>query len=178
MQEPLEQQILALIRQPSKREAGFRLLLRTYQERLYWHIRHLVISHEDANDVLQNVLIKVYRNIDKFEGKAKLYTWLYRIATNETITFLNKKKKRTISSLTQVTDNLIADDYFRGDEIQIKLQQAISQLPNKQRLVFSMRYFEEMTYQEISTILETSVGGLKASYHHAVKKIERFIREN
>lgn len=177
-----DQQILLLIQTPSKREEGFRLLLQQYQERLYWHIRRLVINHEDTNDILQNVLIKVYRCISTFEGKAQLYTWLYRIATNETITFLNKKNKKRTISLEQKTldlaNMLVADEYFNGENVQIKLQQAILYLPEKQKLVFSMRYFEEMPYQEISAILETSVGALKASYHHAVKKIERHIRND
>lgn len=174
-------QILSLVRDPTRVEEGFRLLLQTYQERLYWHIRRLVIQHDDANDVLQNVLIKVYRNIHAFQGKAQLYTWLYRIATNETLTFLNKKKRKSAISLEEEVGNLAntlkADEYFDGKEVQIKLQQAIIRLPEKQRLVFSMRYFEGLPYQEIAIILDTSVGGLKASYHHAVKKIEHFIKE-
>lgn len=181
MKETKDSQILLLIRTPSRNEEGFRLLLQQYQERLYWHIRRMVIEHEDANDVLQNVLIKIYRSIHSFEGKAQLYTWLYRIATNETITFLNKKKKKTIVSIEQeglnLANTLKADDYFDGAHIQIKLQQAIASLPEKQRLVFNMRYFEEMPYQEMAVILGTSVGALKASYHHAVKKIEHYIKE-
>lgn len=175
-------QILSLVRDPTRIEEGFRLLLQQYQERLYWHIRRLVIQHEDANDVLQNVLIKVYRNIHGFKGNAQLYTWLYRIATNETLTFLNKKNKKSTIPLEQAAMNLAntlkADNYFEGSAIQIKLQQAIFRLPEKQKLIFSLRYFEELPYQEISTILDTSVGALKASYHHAVKKITAFIKES
>ncbi len=174
-------QILSLVRDPTRIEEGFRLLLQQYQERLYWHIRRLVIQHDDANDVLQNVLIKVYRNIHNFKGQAQLYTWLYRIATNETLTFLKKKNKKSAISLEQeiinLADTLKADEYFDGSEVQLKLQQAILTLPEKQKLIFLMRYFEGLPYQEISTILDTSVGGLKASYHHAVKKIEMFIKE-
>ena len=181
MEESLDMQILSLVRDPTRMEEGFRLLLQEYQERLYWHIRRLVIQHDDANDVLQNVLIKVYRNIHHFEGKAQLYTWLYRIATNETLTFLNKKKKKSAISLdqeiTNLADTLKADDYFDGSAVQLKLQQAMLSLPEKQKLIFSMRYFEGLSYKEIATILETSVGGLKASYHHAVKKIEAFVKE-
>lgn len=182
MKESADTQILSLIQNPARREEGFRLLLQQYQERLYWHIRRLVLEHEDANDVLQNVLIKVYRNIQKFEGKAKLYTWLYRIATNESLTFLTKKKKKLSVSMegeaSILANNLTADEYFDGSQAQIKLQQALLRLPEKQKLVFSMRYFEGMSYEEISKILETSKGGLKASYHHAVKKIEQFIKDN
>jgi RNA polymerase sigma-70 factor (ECF subfamily) len=177
-----DHQILSFIRTPSKKEEGFRLLLQRYQERLYWHIRRLVLEHEDANDVLQNVFIKVYRNLHQFKGDAKLFTWLYRIATNETLTFLNKKKKKQTISLEQqlydLANTLEADTFFDGSEAQIKLQQAIFCLPEKQKMVFNMRYFEEMSYKEIAAILDTSVGGLKASYHHAVKKIEAYLRKN
>lgn len=151
-----------------------------YQERLYWHIRRMVIDHEDANDVLQNCFIKVYRSIQNFEGKSKLYTWLYRIATNEAITFLNQKKRRAASSIDEeessLSNQLEADAYFDGDELQQRLQNALEQLPEKQRLVFNLRYYDEMGYQEMSAVLGTSVGALKASYHHAVKKVEAFIR--
>lgn len=179
--ENIDDKILRLIKKPTTIDKGFKLLMDEYQERLYYHIRKMVIEHEDANDVLQNCLIKVYRNIQKFEGKSKLYTWLYRIATNETITFLNKKKRKATSSMdadeSNVLNTLQADQYFEGDQIEMNLQKALLKLPNKQRLVFNLRYFEEMSYQEISDILGTSVGGLKASYHHAVKKIENYFRE-
>lgn len=151
-----------------------------YQERLYRHIRRLVAGHEDTNDVLQNCFIKVFRNIDGFKGNSKLYTWLYRIATNESITFLKKKNRRMAASLDNGEHNLAnqleADPYFDGDETQRRLQEALRQLPEKQRIVFNLRYFEEMPYRDMSDILGTSTGGLKASYHHAVKKIEHYLR--
>ena len=155
--------------------------MQQYQERLYWHIRKMVVEHEDANDVIQNTLIKVFRSIHKFEGKSALYTWLYRIATNEAITFLNSRKKKATADLDDEEYNLgnrlEADEYFDGDEVQVQLQVAMKKLPEKQRLVFHLRYFEELPYQEISEVLETSVGALKASYHHAVKKIEAHFLE-
>ncbi|RPE00249.1 RNA polymerase sigma factor [Aureibaculum marinum] len=152
-----------------------------YKERLYWHIRKIVISHDDADDVLQNTFIKIYRNIDKFNAESKIYSWMYRIATNEAITFINKRAKSNnidISELqNKMIENLESDVYFDGNEIQLKLQKAIATLPQKQQLVFNMKYFDAMKYQDISEILETSVGALKASYHHAVKKIEKFLTE-
>lgn len=176
-----DKKILALIRKKPTAEKGFRLLMEKYQERLYHHIRKMVISHDDANDVLQNCLIKVFKNIDRFEGKSKLYTWLYRIATNEAITFINKKKRKGTTSIDQenhtLAHSLKADRYFDGDHLQRQLQVALQQLPEKQRMVFNLRYFEEMSYKEMSGVLDTSVGGLKASYHHAVKKIENYFRE-
>lgn len=172
--------ILSYLLNAQTAERGFSLLLDKYQQRLYWHIRRMVIHHEDANDVLQNCLIKVFRNIQKFEQKSKLYTWLYRIATNEAITFLNQKKRKIHTSLDEVESPMVhqleADPYFEGSQAQLQLQKAIATLPDKQKLVFQMRYFEEMSYQDMSDILETSVGALKASYHHAVKKIEHFVR--
>lgn len=175
-----DDQILSLCHEKTKIEQGFKLLMLAYQERLYWHIRRMVFEHEDANDVIQNTFIKVYKSIHKFEGKSKLYTWLYRIATNEAITFLNKKKKKSTASLDNEEYNLgnqlKADEYFDGDEIQRKLYEALDQLPEKQKAVFNLRYFEEMSYAEMSEILGTSVGGLKASYHHAVKKIEIYLK--
>ncbi|MEM9848274.1 MAG: RNA polymerase sigma factor [Bacteroidota bacterium] len=174
-----DEQILTLCHQNAQLERGFRLLMAKYQERLYWHVRRLVTEHEDANDVIQNAFLKAYKGIGRFEGKSKLYTWLYRIATNEAITFLNREKRRRTSSIDEqesdLANRLKADDYFDGDAAQIKLQQALATLPNKQKLVFNMRYFDEMSYKEISGVLDTSVGALKASYHHAVKKIERYL---
>ncbi|QCX41087.1 RNA polymerase sigma factor [Aureibaculum algae] len=150
-----------------------------YKERLYWHIRKIVISHDDADDVLQNTFIKVYRNIDKFNAESKIYSWMYRIATNESITFINKRAKMRQVDVNELQgemiQNLESDVYFDGDEIQLKLQKAVATLPQKQQLVFNMKYFDNMKYQDISDILETSVGALKASYHHAVKKIEKYI---
>ena len=175
-----DDQILSLCHEETKIEQGFKLLMQKYQERLYWHVRRMVFEHDDANDVIQNTFIKVYRSIQKFEGKSQLYTWLYRIATNEAITFLNKKKKKSTASLDNedynLENQLKADDYFDGDEIQRKLQDALNKLPEKQRAVFNLRYFEEMSYAEMSEVLGTSVGGLKASYHHAVKKIEIYLK--
>lgn len=175
-----DEQILSMLQQEASYEQGFRALMAAYQERLYWHIRKMVYEHDDANDVIQNTFIKVYRSIDRFEGKSKLYTWLYRIATNEAITFLNKKKKKATSSIddeeANLSNRLKADEYFDGDEIQLQLQLALEKLPEKQRLVFNMRYFDEISYADMAEILETSVGALKASYHHASKKIESYLR--
>jgi RNA polymerase sigma-70 factor (ECF subfamily) len=178
-----EEEILSLIRQPGGMDKGFRLLMSTYQERLYFQVRRMVTEHEDANDVLQNCLVKVYRNIDRFEGKSSLYTWLYRIATNEALTFLKQKKKRNSLPLEQeegpdLGERLKADPWFDGDEAQIRLQEAIDQLPEKQQIVFRLRYFEEMSYKEMAQVLDTSEGALKASFHHATKKIEKRIIES
>lgn len=168
------------LKDDSTRETAFRKLVGDYKERLYWHIRHMVKSHDDTDDVLQNTFIKAYRYIDNFKGDSKLYTWLYRIATNEAITFLNKKAKHyTISSeelQTRLVENLESDVYFEGDTIQLKLQKAIATLPEKQQLVFNMKYFQELTYAKISEITETSEGALKASYHHATKKIQAYLK--
>ncbi len=172
--------ILEWLQTPATFEKGFSCMLRQYQERIYWHIRRMVVHHEDANDVVQNTFMKVYKGIKNFKGNAKLYTWLYRIATNEALTFLQKKKRRPTTSLesedNHLANQLKADVYFDGNEIQRKLQLALDILPEKQRLVFNMRYFDEMPYKDISAVLGTSVGGLKASYHHAVKKIEQFLK--
>lgn len=162
-----------------QRNKGFDLLVKKYYEKLYMHIRRIVVDHEDTNDVLQNCFVKVLKNIDRFEGKSALYTWLYRIATNEALTFLKKQKRRHSESIDQhaaLAIQLKTDPYFNGDEIQIKLQQAIDTLPDKQKAVFNMRYFEEMSYKHMSEVMDTSVGALKASYHHAAKKIEHFIK--
>jgi RNA polymerase sigma-70 factor (ECF subfamily) len=174
-----EKQLVAQLRDKHTIDKAFRTLMSEYKERLYWHIRKIVITHDDADDVLQNTFIKVYRNIHNFKGDSKLYSWMYRIATNESISYLKKQAKhRQIESeelqLLRV-NNLKADVYFDGNEIQYKLQQAVAQLPQKQQLVFNMKYFDNMKYDAISEILETSVGGLKASYHHAVKKIEKIL---
>jgi RNA polymerase sigma-70 factor (ECF subfamily) len=159
---------------------AFEVLVNTYKERLYWHIRRIVLNHDDADDVLQNTFIKVYRSIEKYKGDSKLYSWMYRIATNESLTFLKQKSRKlgvTNSELQeQLIEELQADVYFEGEEIQLKLQQALATLPEKQKLVFNMKYFQEMKYEEISEVLETSVGGLKASYHLAVKKIETYLK--
>ncbi len=177
----VEEAILVEQLQDTKtKEQAFRVLITEYKERLYWHIRRIVISHDDADDVLQNTFIKVFRGIDNFKQDSKLYSWMYRIATNESITFLNKKAKESnvdISELKQqMVSGLYADNWFSGDEIQFILQQAIATLPEKQQIVFNMKYFDNMKYDEISKVLDTSVGGLKASYFHAVKKIENYIK--
>ena len=162
-------------------DKAFRELMSMYKERLYWHIRKIVISHDDADDVLQNTFIKVYRSIHNFKAESKLYSWMYRIATNEAISFINKRAKEqkidVFEIQHQLVNNLQADVYFDGNEVQIKLQKAIALLPQKQQLVFNMKYFDDMKYKEISEILETSIGALKASYHHAVKKIETALKE-
>lgn len=173
--------ILGLQKVDLQNEA-FQQLMTKYQERLYAHIRRMVHEHYDADDVLQNTFIKVYRGIGNFKGESGLYTWLYRIATNECLTFLKKKKKRNSMSIhnenTHVAQQLKADTWFDGNEAQRLLKAAIATLPHKQQLVFNMRYYDEMTYKNISDVLGTSVGALKASYHHAAKKIEGFIRNN
>lgn len=166
----------------STREQAFKVLITLYKERLYWHIRHIVKSHDDADDVLQNTFIKIYRNIHNFKGDSKLFSWMYRIATNESITFINKNAKRLQSTNEEIQqlaiNNLTADVYFEGDAIQLKLQEAIATLPQKQQLIFNMKYFEDIKYKDMSEILETSEGALKASYHIAVKKIETFLTKN
>ena len=173
--------LIAQLKNPLTQEQAFRVLMSQYKERLYWHIRKIVISHDDADDVLQNTFIKVYRNIDNFKAESKLYSWMYRIATNESITFINKRAKQSNIDISEMhnklVENLEADVHFDGDEMQLKLQKAIAILPQKQQLVFNMKYFDDMKYQDISEVLDTSVGALKASYHHAVKKIENFLRE-
>lgn len=167
---------------PKTQNQAFEILLKNFQKPLYNHIRNIVLNHDDADDVLQNTFVKVFQNLDKFKGECKLFSWMYRIATNEALTFLNKKSKLSgVSSealQNKTIDNLQSDVYFEGDEIQIKLQRAIAVLPEKQQLVFQMKYFEELKYEEISEILGTSVGALKASYHIAVKKIEAFVLTN
>lgn len=177
-----EKKILSQLRSPQSFERGFRDLVQTYQERLYWHIRQMVNIHDDADEVMQNTFIKIYKGIKNFRGDAKLYTWLYRIATNECITFLKKKKKHATVELDDgesgVANTLKADNYFDGDQATLLLKQALETLPEKQKQVFVMRYYDELTYNEISEMLETSVGGLKASYHHAVKKIEAFVKSH
>lgn len=167
---------------PKTQNAAFEKLLQYYQRPLYNHIRNIVLNHDDTDDVLQNTFVKVFRYLKDFNGNSKLFSWMYRIATNEAITFINNKAKKngTTSEALQskIVDNLKADTYFDGNEIQIKLQKAVALLPEKQQLVFKMKYYEELKYEEISEILGTSVGALKASYHHAVKKIEGFVKTN
>ncbi|AWG21557.1 RNA polymerase subunit sigma-70 [Flavobacterium faecale] len=177
-----EKEFIERLLHPKTQNEAFRKLLFDYQKPLYSHIRNIVLNHDDADDVLQNTFVKVFQHLKNFKGESKLFSWMYRIATNEALTFLNQKAKKSgISSVelqNKAIDNLKSDSYFDGDEIQLKLQQAIATLPEKQQLVFKMKYFEELKYEQISDILGTSVGGLKASYHHAVKKIEAFVTKN
>lgn len=174
-----EEEFIKQLLDSKTQNVAFQKLLSTYQKPLYNHIRNIVLNHDDTDDVLQNTFVKIFQNLKNFKGESKLFSWMYRIATNEAISFLNQKAKKSgISSQIiqdKALDNLRADAYFDGNEIQIKLQQAIATLPEKQQLVFKMKYFEELKYEEISEILGTSVGALKASYHHAVKKIESFL---
>lgn len=176
-----EETLLEALRNPQTMRQGFAGVVATYSERLYWQIRKMVLSHDDANDILQDVFVKAWTNLENFRGDAKLTTWLYRIAINESITFLNKKRNQNNISIDEddsfLINQLESDDYFDGDEAALQLQKAILTLPEKQRLVFQMKYFDEMKYDEMSEILGTSVGALKASYHHAVKKIEKFLGE-
>lgn len=174
-----EKELIQNLLNPKTQNEAFQKLLLEYQRPLYNHIRNIVLNHDDTDDVLQNTFVKVFQHLKKFKGESKLFSWMYRIATNEAVTFINKKAKQngTTSEFIQakIIENLQADSHFDGDAIQIKLQKAIVNLPEKQQLVFKMRYFEEIKYEEMSTILGTSVGALKASYHHAVKKIEIFM---
>ncbi|BCY28992.1 RNA polymerase sigma factor [Flavobacterium okayamense] len=177
-----EKEFIAELLNPKTQQSAFRKLLQLYQKPLYHHIRNIVLNHDDADDVLQNTFIKVFQNLNNFKGESKLFSWLYRIATNEALTFLNQKAKKSGISNEELQQktimNLESDVYFNGDEIQLKLQKAIALLPEKQQLVFKMKYFEELKYEEISEIVETSVGALKASYHLAVKKIEEYLKAN
>ncbi|SEA12025.1 RNA polymerase sigma-70 factor, ECF subfamily [Arachidicoccus rhizosphaerae] len=177
-----DQELLRLFREEKTREKAFTDIIKKYQEKLYWHIRRMVVSHEDANDVLQNVFIKVWKALEGFREDSQLYTWLYRIATNESLTFLEQQKRKSSVSFDDVESGLSnkikADDGFDAKKLEWKLQLAIQQLPEKQRLVFNLRYYDEMPYEQMSRVLDTSEGALKASYHHAAKKIEEFIRNN
>lgn len=174
--------ILSRFREQATRNAALEELINKYQQRLYWHIRKIVINHDDADDVLQTTFIKIWKGLDNFKEESQLFTWVYRIATNESISFLRQKQKRNTSSIHpieyELSKNLESDVYFTGDEIQLKLQQAILTLPEKQRIVFNMRYFDETPYEQMSEVLETSVGALKASYHIAAKKIEELLLQN
>lgn len=174
--------LLAFFKEEDSREAAFTAIVKKYQQKLYWHIRRMVVEHEDSNDILQHVFIKMWRNLEEFRGDANLYTWLYRIATNETLTWLEKEKRRRAVSL-DTGENLLAEKLeaqkgFDANRLEWKLQQAIQSLPEKQRIVFSLRYYDEMPYEEMAKVLNTSEGALKASYHHAVKKVETFIKES
>ena len=171
--------LLQQLKSDKSKEQAFKELVTLYKERLYWHIRHIVKSHDDADDVLQNTFIKVFKSINNFKGDSKIYSWMYRIATNEAITHINKNAKRlqinNEETQQHAINSLTADVYFEGDAIQLKLQQAIARLPQKQQLVFNMKYFQDIKYKDMSEILETSEGALKASYHIAVKKIEGYL---
>lgn len=179
MKQITDAEIMAMFATANTRNEAFKLLLNKYQQKIYWHIRRMVIDHDDADDVTQDVFIKVWKNLENFRNDSQLYTWIYRIATNECLTFLNKKKQKNNIPLDDVlydlSDSLTESSYFNGDQAQKKLQQAILTLPEKQRIVFNLKYFEEMKYEEMAEVLETSVGALKASYHFAVKKIESYL---
>ncbi|AXO79803.1 RNA polymerase sigma factor [Olleya aquimaris] len=174
--------LLQQLQSEKDKDAAFKKLISLYKERLYWHIRHIVKSHDDTDDVLQNTFIKIFKNINSFKGDSKLYSWMYRIATNEALTHIKRNSRIKNSSNEEVNqlaiDSLQSDVYFEGDDIQLKLQKAIATLPEKQQLVFNMKYFQELKYNELSEILETSEGALKASYHIAAKKIETYLKDN
>lgn len=178
----VEETLVQDLKTKSTQAQAFKVLVDMYKERLYWQIRSIVLNHADADDVLQNTFIKVFKNIDGFKGESQLFSWMYRIATNEALSYIKQKAKKQGLTHTdyqeKVVENLKADVYFEGDEIQLKLQQAIATLPEKQKLVFNMKYFQELKYEEISSILDTSVGGLKASYHLAVKKLEQYLKKD
>ena len=177
-----EQEFIQELLDPKTQNEAFQKLLLSYQKPLYHHIRNIVLNHDDTDDVLQNTFIKVFQNLKNFKGDSKLFSWMYRIATNESLTFIKQKAQKNKISTEELNartiDNLQSDVFFDGNEIQIKLQKAIALLPTKQQLVFKMKYFEELKYEEIADILDTSVGALKASYHHAVKKIEAYVTSN
>ncbi len=177
-----DSEILEKFADPTMREQAFELLLNKYQVKIYWHVRRMVLDHDDADDLVQDAFVKVWKHLHNFRSDSKLYTWMYRIATNECLTFLNKKKQQNNIPLDEVvhelSESLTDSSYFNGNQAQLKLQQALLTLPEKQRLVFNMKYFDDLKYEEISQILGTSVGSLKASFHHAVKKIESYLTAN
>ena len=175
-------ELLVQFRNPITKERAFTTIIKKYQEKLYWHVRRMVIDHEDANDVLQNVFLRVWNGLENFREDSQLYTWLYRIATNECLTYIEQQKKRSAIPLDVIESGLSnkikADSHFDANRLEWKLQLAIQQLPEKQRIVFNLRYYDEMPYEEMSRVLDTSEGALKASYHHAVKKIEDYIKNH
>lgn len=177
-----ESKLLEQLQSNQHKDSAFKELITLYKERLYWHIRHMVKSHDDTDDVLQNTFIKIYKNIHNFKGDSKLFSWMYRIATNESLTFIKQRAKQLQMSNEDIKqlaiDNLKADVYFEGDDIQYKLQQAIATLPEKQQLVFNMKYFQDIKYKDMAQILDTSEGALKASYHIAIKKLEDYLTNN
>lgn len=174
-----DKELLLQFKEPVTKERGFTAIIKKYQEKLYWHIRRMVVEHEDANDVLQNMFIKVWNGLENFREDSQLYTWMYRITTNESLTFLEQQKKRSTVSFSNdengLSNRLKAEKNFDINKAEWKLQLAMQQLPDKQKAVFNLRYYDEMPYEEMSRVLETSQGALKASYHHAVKKIEEYI---
>jgi RNA polymerase sigma factor (sigma-70 family) len=176
-----DKELLLKLRNPDTRNYGFNMLVRAYQQKVYWLVRKMVIDHDDADDLTQEVFIKIHKAIDNFREDSQLYTWIYRIATNECLTFLNKKKRRFFLPIEDVSKELSSKidsaPYLTGDDIQKKLQKALLTLPDKQRLVFNMKYYDDLPYEDISEITKTSVGALKASYHHAVKKIENYLTD-
>ncbi|MDR0750444.1 MAG: sigma-70 family RNA polymerase sigma factor [Tannerellaceae bacterium] len=182
MQPYKEDELVERLRDPVSQRDAFAQVVAMYSEKLYWQIRKMVLVHDDADDILQNTFLKAWANIDYFRGDAKLSTWLYKITINECLTFLNKQRSMNNVSIDDtdvfLLERLKGDDYFDGDNVQLKLQEAILALPEKQRLVFNMKYFDEMKYEEMSEALGTSVGALKASYHHAVKKIEKYLTKD
>ncbi len=177
-----DKELLEKFLNPDSRNYAYNLLVRKYQQKVYWHIRKMVIDHDDANDVTQEVFIKIWKSLENFRSDAQLFTWIYRIATNECLNFLAKKRRRYFLPIGDVEGGLASkletSDMIGGDEIQLKLQQAILKLPEKQRLVFNMKYYDELTYEQMSAVLGTSVGALKASYHLATKKIEEFVKQD
>ncbi|MFV0522548.1 MAG: RNA polymerase sigma factor [Mangrovibacterium sp.] len=177
-----EKEIIRQLKHGKEKQRAFRALVGLYKERLYWHVRRMVLCHDDTDDVLQNTFIKVWNGIAGFREDSSLYTWLYRIATNEALSFIEQRKKKSFGGDEESSNHLLrsmqADSFFDGDEIQLKLQEAIASLPEKQRLVFNMRYYEDMKYQDMEKILDTSEGALKASYHHAVKKISEYMKNS
>lgn len=179
---PDDQTLLNNFKDPDTKEQAFTSIIKKYQEKLYWHVRRMVVDHEDTNDILQNMFIKVWKGLETFREDSQLYTWLYRIATNESLTFLSQQKKRHATSLSDdengLSNKLKSDTHFDANKLEWKLQLGIQSLPEKQRLVFNLRYYDEMPYEQMSRVLETSEGALKASYHHAAKKIEYYILNN
>ena len=177
-----EQNLIFELKNPGKRDIAFKKLVDIYHQRIYWHVRKMVIDHDDANDLVQDIFVKIWKNIEKFREESNLFTWVYRIATNECLNFLAKRKRKATFSMEEAgneADQLLENDPFiSGEQVQLKLQKALLKLPDKQRLVFNMKYFDKMKYEDISKITKTSVGGLKASYHLAVKKIEEYLLED
>ncbi|MDD5570244.1 MAG: RNA polymerase sigma factor [Bacteroidales bacterium] len=177
-----DKELLELLKNDDNRNYAFNLFVRKYQQKIYLHIRRIVINHDDANDVVQNTFIKIWKGIGKFREESKIFTWIYRIATNEAISFLNKKRCKYfipfINVEKKLSESLESDQYFKADKIEKKFQKAILKLPERQRIIFNMKYFDELKYEEMSEILNVTTGALKASYHHAVTKIEKYLKED